>query len=96
MSVAIYFAAGVIVIASTMIYGWLGISAWMQGRKTLGGVILACPFVLALGLPLLIQVLPVQPDLRQQLLTLHLPLATLVGAPGLAGVAFRLYRRPQT
>ncbi len=93
MGVAIYLIAGAIVTASTLIYGWLGITAWSEGRKSLAAAVLACPFLLSLGLPLAVQLLPLSPEDKQRMLTLDLPLATLVLAPGLAGVAFRLYRR---
>jgi hypothetical protein len=51
-------AAGCLSIISIMVLGWLGVSAWRDGRRIIGVVLLAAPLLFGMLLPAVSVFLP--------------------------------------
>jgi hypothetical protein len=84
----IAFASGLVTIVSALTCGWLGVTAFRSGKQGLGAAILAIPIVFSLGFPVIVQLLPLAPDLRFQT-----QLAGLVLTPAATVLALATSRR---
>ena len=87
------FVAGLITLVSAMTCGWLGISAWIAGKRLLGVLILATPIVFTLLLPLVLVIAPFGQDQQSSLLRSHLQMTGLVLTPAITVLALALSKR---
>jgi hypothetical protein len=87
------FVSGLITIVSAMTCGWLGVSAYLAGKRPLGVAILAAPVVFSLLLPLVLQLLPFGSSQQSLLLRNHLQLAALVLLPMTTVLALTMSKR---
>ncbi len=89
----IAFVSGLITLVSTLTCGWLGVSAYLAGRRLIGAAILAAPLLFTLGLPVLLQALPMGNSEQAATLRFHLQLAGLVLTPLATVLALALSKR---